>query len=277
MDLEFLGNKDLADYLIDRYAEVSGDEGLRTVLDFYVSYRACVRAKVDGIKLQQPETGAEERGVLRRRLTRYFELAHLHTLSIQEPLLILTGGLSGTGKSTLARGLAETLGAPLFRSDEVRQELFGVAPSGRKSETFGGGIYTEESTRRTYQALADRAAEALQEGASVIVDATFSRREQRRLLRETARQAGASVVQFECRLPWELARERMRRRAEEGRDASAATPAIQDAQAAAYEPFAAEEKATSLDTSPSPEIVLEAAISAVRARVIEGRTPQTRS
>ncbi len=258
MDLEFLGHADHAATLSRLYEHVAGDQGFREVIDFYASYRAYVRGKVDGMKLRQGGMDAPGRMDLERRVRRHFELAHFHTLAFHQPLCLLVGGLSGTGKSTLARSLATELGATLVRSDEVRKELVGLAPSARQptpraAAGFEAGIYSPDVTEATYAALGGRAAELLGAGATVVLDATFSKREERRAMQKVARDTGARFVHFECQAPPEVAARRMAERARDGRDASDAGPEIQAAQKAAYEPTT---DAVRLDATGTPEDVV---------------------
>jgi predicted kinase len=93
----------------------------------------------------------------------------------EPPRLIAIGGLSGSGKSTVALSLAQSVGAApgalVLRSDEIRKALCGVAPLDR----LGPAGYAPEVTQQVYRALADRAALALQAGRTVIVDAVFAR------------------------------------------------------------------------------------------------------
>lgn len=259
MDLEFLGHARLAERLVMQFVEATGDRGLEGVLGFYLSYRAYVRGKVDGIKLRQPEVDRAEKERLRSRVIRYFELAHAHARRFHRPLLVSVGGLSGSGKSTLAWLLGARLGSEPIRSDEVRKEIHRGAPS---TET----LYSGEATRRTYAAAIDRARVLLAEGGTAVIDATFSRAWERDLAREAARVAGAQWVHVECRVSPAVAAERMRRRAAEGKDVSDATEAIQDVQREAYEPPAGGETIP-IDASPPPEAVLEAAVAALRVRV----------
>jgi aminoglycoside phosphotransferase family enzyme/predicted kinase len=265
MDLEFLKVPRLGERLVERYVASSGDAGLHELLDFYVSYRAYVRGKVDAIKLAQGNAVASEVAMLEKRARRYFELAQAHVVKFHEPLLIATGGLPGSGKSTLARALAERLGAPCLRSDEVRKELAGLPPTARRAGAFEEGIYAPEHSRRTYEALAERARRLLNEGASVVIDATCARRSERDRLLGVAQEAGAKAAFLECRAPRELLAERLERRLAAGRDPSDATPAILEAQMARYEQYLPGE-AIELDTTISAPAVCRRAIAALRRR-----------
>ena len=146
MDLAYSGRRDLARACADTYFAAMGDNEGRALLDFYVAYRAIVRAKVKGIKASEPEVTEYERLEGRLTATAHWWLA-LGTLEepLRRPALVLVGGLPGTGKSTLSRGLAHAANFTLIRSDEIRKELAGV-PVNEKAE----GIYTAWWTHQTY-------------------------------------------------------------------------------------------------------------------------------
>lgn len=261
MDLEFLGHLAMARRLIDGYRVAAGDRSLDSVLDFYVSYRSYVRAKVDAMALGQSprkESGREE---LQRRIARHFDMAYFHTLRFHRAQLILIGGLSGTGKTTLAVRLAQRLGAAVVRSDEVRQE---VAAEIEPRPGFGRGRFAPEITDRTYTAMAEKAGALLRAGATVIADATFSKTAQRDDFAGAAHAAGAKMIEFECTAPAEVAALRMERRRIEGQDLSEATPAIQVEQWRNYEP---PEVTLRLDTTHSPEDVVSQALAHLRPRL----------
>jgi hypothetical protein len=282
VDLEALGAPDLAEYLVERYCELSGDHGLGEVLGFYASFRACVRGKVDAIRWRQVERedpwprGEPERERFAKRARRCFELAHFHALSFHRPRLVLVSGLSGAGKSTLARGLAHALGAECLRSDLVRKELAGMRPddpASRGPESYGAGIYSEAHTRRTYAELARRARQLLEGGADVIVDATFAERRDREDFAALARGAAADCVLFDLRAPEALALARIEARAAAGQDPSDATAAVRREQRARFESFLPEE-AVPLDGSGTPQEVLAAAIEVLRRREAATTTRQ---
>src|SRR5690606_19713484 len=99
--------------------------------------------------------------------------------------LLITHGLSGSGKSTVASQLLRVAGAIRIRSDVERKRLFGLAPLD-SSAALGLDIYTEEATRETFLSLRERARCALQSGYPVIVDAAFLRRHERLSFRALA-------------------------------------------------------------------------------------------
>ncbi len=98
--------------------------------------------------------------------------------------VVVIFGLSGSGKSFLARILSEEMGYEWIRSDVIRKELAGITPEKSAKAGFGKGIYTEEMTRKVYEEMVRRAEELLREGKRVVLDATFLRRWQRELVRK---------------------------------------------------------------------------------------------
>ncbi|WP_457601219.1 AAA family ATPase [Hydrogenivirga sp.] len=101
---------------------------------------------------------------------------------MRSPVVIF--GLSGSGKSFLARILHDEFGYEWLRSDVIRKEIMGLKPEESARATFGGGIYTEDITRRVYEELIKRAKELSRKGKPVVLDATFLKRWQRELVRK---------------------------------------------------------------------------------------------
>lgn len=129
-------------------------------------------------------------------------------------LVVVIFGLMGTGKTTLARELAQALGWPVLHSDVIRKELAGLPPTAPVREEFGQGIYSADFSARTYAEMRRRAREFLEAGApGVILDASFKSATERRLVRELARELGATAVFVLCECPRETVRERLSRRA----------------------------------------------------------------
>lgn len=122
MDLERLGAPALAELLLDRYAEFSGDPAPPALREHFLAYRAFVRVKVACLRHAQGDPDAAEQA-------RSYAVIALTHLRAGEVRLILVGGLPGTGKTTLAGGVADALGAVLLSSDRVRKELAGRSPT----------------------------------------------------------------------------------------------------------------------------------------------------
>jgi aminoglycoside phosphotransferase family enzyme/predicted kinase len=169
-------------------AEAPDLEGL-ALLPLFLSCRAAVRAKTSATSagLQADPQRRDEFKVLARE---YLAMAR-RLLHRPAPCLVAVGGLSGTGKSTLAFALAPAAGAVpgavVVRSDEIRKRLLGVGPLDR----LGPEGYAPEVSRRVYALVAERAMQVVRTGHSVIVDAVYPRPDERDAVERRA--AGAGV------------------------------------------------------------------------------------
>jgi uncharacterized protein len=174
MDLVERSLQPAANVVLNRYlAETRRPEDLDALkaLPFLMSMRAAIRAKVTAARATvAPQS---DRAAIETSATTYFELAAA-LIAPPPPTLVAIGGLSGTGKSVLARALAPELmpapGAVVLRSDVERKALFGVA----ETERLPADAYTPDITARTYAALADKAHRATSAGHSAVVDAVFA-------------------------------------------------------------------------------------------------------
>jgi len=198
MDLDFHNRADLARDFDSSYFAASGDAEGRKLLDFYKCYRAFVRGKVDSFKSTEPEVSTIERSSSLLSARRHFHLAGLYSSGGVRPTLVVVRGLSGTGKSTVAALLAEEASFVRLSSDAVRKELAGIAPSEHRHEGWARGIYSEEFTEKTYSELIRRAGEAIKEGRSVVLDATFSKKRFIEAARLASARAGAEFHLIEC-------------------------------------------------------------------------------
>jgi predicted kinase len=215
MDLEFRGRDDLAKAFIDHYVQVADDPEHREVLDFYAMYSACVRGKVESFLLDLPEVPSEVKKNAEAAAARYFELACEYATSLPPAVLVIMCGLPGTGKSSLATKLASA-GFEVLASDLIRKELTGVDPGEHRYEEYGEGIYTPDISARTYEELLSRARSLLLEGRSVILDAAFLRRDNRRAARKLARNTGAQFTCLSLQIDDATARARIDERSKAG-------------------------------------------------------------
>src|SRR6266851_78922 len=151
MDLDRLGARGLSDELVGTYRQASGDADLPLLIPLYKFHRALVRAKVEGLTSRDAAIAPERRVGAAADARRYVALA-LDLSRESRPAMIVVCGLSGSGKSTVARRLADRLGFEWLRSDEVRKRLAGVAPAERLSERYAAGAYSREFTEKTYAA-----------------------------------------------------------------------------------------------------------------------------
>ncbi len=218
MDLLFHDRADLVASFADAYFAAAQDDEGRALLRLYTAYRAAVRGKVDGIRWSEPEVPAAQRDQARQRgRARWLlALAQLEEPG-RRPCLVLIGGLPGTGKSTLARALAERPGFTVVRSDVVRKELAGGGTV--TAGEFESGIYSPAWTERTYAECLRRAQELLFEGRRVLVDANFREDARRQAFLDAARQLCVPALLLLCEARPETVRARLAQRHEDASDA----------------------------------------------------------
>jgi aminoglycoside phosphotransferase family enzyme/predicted kinase len=204
--------------------ETTDLEGL-SLLPLFLSCRAAVRAKTSATAAALQSDG-DRRAELERLAQNYLTMA-LGFLGGPGPCLVAVGGLSGTGKSTLARALAPGLGrapgAVVVRSDEVRKQLHGVPTMTR----LGADAYSPAFSRRVYAAMAARASAVVRSGHSAIVDAVFSSAAERAAIEQVAASSSVPFVGLWLDAPEPLLADRVRRRTGDASDADAGVIRLQ--------------------------------------------------
>lgn len=253
MDLDDRGRADLGWHLLNRYLQETGDyQGLK-LLRFYAMYRAMVRAKVICLRLAQPGASDVERKQDRELYQGYLALASGY-ISPPSGALIITHGVSGSGKSTFAREFAACCGAIHLLSDLERKRLHRLAATANSHSPPGGGIYSAAANKATYAQLQRLAETALTAGYPVVVDATFLRKKQRDPLRRLASKFKVPIVILDFDVPEAELRRRIHKRAAEGPSLSEANIAVLNAQLGERQPLDASEKAFAVtvgsETSP---------------------------
>jgi aminoglycoside phosphotransferase family enzyme/predicted kinase len=221
MDLQDRSQPVLAQRLLNRYLEQCGDYPGTQVLRFYLVYRALVRAKVDAIRAGQDGISGIEKREAEEELSAYLELARSYTLPVT-PTLMITRGLSASGKSTLTQPLLESIGAIRIRSDIERKRLFGLQPGEASTAGIEQGIYSAEAGIKTYDQLRALSASVLKAGYSVIVDAAFLKYEQRQPFIQLADELQIAFVMLEFTATADTLRHRIRARVDDVSDADLA-------------------------------------------------------
>jgi len=212
MDLDRYQRADLSQAFIDAYVHLSQDKELLQLLNFYKGYRAYVRGKVESFKLDDPYISEKEAALAAAQ--GYFNLAYRYTK--EKPLLLITTGLVGTGKTIVAQALSRSLGLTVVSSDVTRKRLAGILPTEHRFEQFGGGIYSEDFSRKTYDEMFAQASQLLSKGQSVVLDASFKKRQDRLRARSLAEEIKADFAVIECISDEETIKNRLVQRLKQG-------------------------------------------------------------
>lgn len=235
MDLDAHGRSDLGFRFLNGWLQQSGDYGGVPLLRLYLVYRAMVRAKVAAIQhAQHPNEGHLQ------QYQRYIELALSYTHQQATPLMI-THGLSGSGKSCISQLILEQLGAIRVRSDVERKRLHGLAAEAHSKSTVGGDLYTASSSEATYRQLATTAHAITAGGYPVIIDATFLKHAQRQQFKTVADELAVPFVILHFHAAEAQLRQWIIERNEKGDDPSEADIAVLERQIKTQEPLGEDE------------------------------------
>ncbi|MEM1288637.1 MAG: AAA family ATPase [Pseudomonadota bacterium] len=187
MDFDRSGLRHEANTVLNHYLMRqigSSDLEALAALPLFLSLRAAHQARVLG--QQVTHLSGRARARVRDKARDYFNYA-IDMLEPRDVFLTVIGGLSGTGKSTVARALAPSIGrspgAIILRSDVVRKRLLKVS----LDTVLGDGDYGRELTQEVFETLNRLARTALEAGHSVIVDGVFAREEERAAIENIAR------------------------------------------------------------------------------------------
>lgn len=239
MECDRLGNHEVGRALLASYLRSGNDDPRPALSTFYKSYRACVRSKVAALRAAQ-SVGKEKTRPLQRSRG-YLELAMRYAVDLGSKLVIMVGGLSGTGKSTLAAALQEPLSANMLQTDVVRKDIF--------AQDSANGKYTRKGRKRVYDVMIGQMKDALSRSPTLILDGTFSSAEIRNAVCDQATKLGAKVLQIQCECPVKEARRRAVQRLGKSNSDSEATPDLLAAQRKDYEPIANPVPLLAVDTT----------------------------
>jgi uncharacterized protein len=207
MDLEHRVDRVSANRVLNRYVARTGDADLVRGLPAFLSMRAMVRAHV--------EARSGHAGHAAAYLT-----ATARYLEPRAPVMIAIGGLPGTGKSTLARTLAPSLGtapgALVLRSDEIRKRQHGADPERRLPRS----AYTAKKSAAVFSGLVNSAEVAAGGGHAVIADATFMDLGHRSMIETAARRAGVPFLGIWLSAPHKVLEQRIAARTGDASDAT---------------------------------------------------------
>ncbi len=212
MDLDFQGLMRQGSYLVESLRSKLEDESLSDIIDFYKCYRAYVRAKVKSMESSESEVSGGQRKEAAATARNYYRLALRYALIGTGPVVLIFMGRIASGKSTLAETMSERLGLVHYNSDRVRKALFNLDIYDRTPDEIRDQIYTPKVNAKTYSVLYDRMDEQLNRRQSVILDATFNRKESRRKLIDRLNSRNISYLFIQTTAEEKVLKERLAKR-----------------------------------------------------------------
>lgn len=208
MDLQTKGHQRLAAIILNHYMDRSGDGSVLAVLPLFLAMRAAIRSHIFATRVSLLEPGDSTKDALQKEACAYLDTA-LGQLNTPQPSLIAVGGLSGSGKSRLAREIASYVGpspgARVVRTDVVRKRISRTP----FREKLGPAGYTDEMNKLTYQKFYEEITASLKAGHSAVADGVFAREEERLKVEELAREHGVSFIGFWVSVSQEVREQRV--------------------------------------------------------------------
>jgi aminoglycoside phosphotransferase family enzyme/predicted kinase len=244
MDLDSAGQTTFSSILLNHYLEQSGDYAGLQLLPYYQVYRAMVRAKVTALRLGQLQDKETEYQQQFSILKHYLEIAYQYTKK-ETPKLLITQGVSGTGKTFVSQQLLKHFAFIRIRSDVERKRLYPIAQQ----------RYTAGATRKTYDYLHELAAGILQAGYSVIIDATYLEHQYRHKAFILTRASHYPFLIISLQMPVDILEQRITQRIAKDNDASEATIEVLHKQLAKAEALTTDEMQHMLVISSNDDIL----------------------
>lgn len=264
MECERMNAKGIGDEIVRAYSKATDDHPPPRLIDFYKSYRACVRAKVATLKSGQ--SGDREAYSLALAKS-YLQLADSSFGPTSQPLCVIVRGLVGTGKTTVASALASTLGMEILQTDKIRREMLQET---RESGAYGTGRYTSENRIAVYERMLDYASARLSERISVILDACFLSQDLQQRVRALTETTGVPLLIVDCQCPDTIATERIIARSRGPEGLSEALPEHLMAQKQDDEGAIANAPVLSIDTSVGTTSSQVRAVTRQLRRLVKG-------
>ncbi len=240
MDLHHKNLSPLAQIFINHYLEQSGDYEGATLLNFYASYRAMVRAKVSGFQLMHTDENDPHYAVLTQELEDFIKLAEQFSNTAQ-PSLSITFGLSASGKSYHTEKLMQQNNTIRLRSDIIRKQLFNLPLYEKTPPDQLETLYSEAVTKSVYDKMLYLADLYLQHGYSVLIDAACLKFGERQSFSKLATKNNIDfkILSFETDI--DILKSRLQKRSSMKNEVSDATAEVLDLQLNFMEPLTSDE------------------------------------
>lgn len=255
MDLVARERHDLAAHFLNRYLECTGDYDGIDLLSLYFVYRCLVRAKV-AVILAKERDSREARESDLAEVHRYCGMA-TRQIARRTPVLIVTSGMSGSGKTWVSGQLMSTMPFIRIRSDLERKRIFGLRESESSESGVAAGIYTTDANEQVYQRLFEKARAILGAGHNVLLDAAFLKVADRAMAMSIAKDAALPCVFLQVTASKDVMRDRIRQRSSQETDASEARLDVLEHQLATAEPLTNEEQEIAIACDNSGEIDID--------------------
>lgn len=262
MEIAFMGQRYWASLLQQRSLERLQTWPARSLLDFYLATHAFLRGKRTLLDLEGPGLAVGTRDTLKQRARRYFILSGIHAGRLQDPVLLLIGGLPGSGRTRLGEMLGRHLGTIFLNTESLSRELLDPLEL-QESRNILEKILSPEYEETSHSLLLNRAHELLEQGASVVVAGSFLRESHRARFKSMARSVGARVLHLECQAPRSLVLERLRQGQDLGVEIPETGSQVWKLLRRNYEPCPPGEEIT-LDTSGLDSTLLEECLGILR-------------
>lgn len=247
MDFTDRNHEEYANRLLNIYFQHTGDYTGLALLPYYQIYRAIVRAKIALFRINHATNlTASEQDEIRNNY-RALMAAAQNDMQTTQPSLIITYGLTGSGKSSIAQKIVEKCGAIQLSSDIERKRMFHLSAHESGKAAVNKGIYKPRTTEKVYQRLIELATTIISAGFTPIIDATFLKYQHRKMFQELAEQLQVPFVIINCEtLPDEL-RKRTEQRITNINDPSDSYLDVLEMQEKELEPLKTDEKKFVID------------------------------
>ena len=244
MDLESKGYNEFAAHTLNEYLQLTGDYSGLAVLDFYKTYRATVRAKVMLFQMQQTESPTEKQTLLEK----YRHAIALATefLTKEYPSIVITQGVCGSGKTTLATILAGKMSKIYLSSDRERKRSNGLEPDQQAVSPVNQDFYSHEMHQKTYQHLLQLTQQILNYDYSVIIDASFIKLAHRQQFQLLAERCHCPLAILQLQANSETIKQRLHDRLDSTDKSSDAYLDVLEMQLATVDPLTEEELAQTI-------------------------------